>query len=369
MLVIGLTRNRCGVESYILNMVRSFSRNCWELYFPANGAEVTFGEELMAMGHRFIRIPAGRGRHFIRFYREWNRIFQHYQFDAVYVNDCSIVQIDILRLAKWHHVPVRIFHAHNSSWMGNGPSLWHRAMAAWNKMHINSIATKLIGCSRESAEWMFPPNSRYDVIPNAIDVQKHAYSSEACRHIRQELGVGGAPLIGYIGRFAPEKNPLFFVQIVAELRKTLPDAVAVMVGEGELRPEVEAAMSDAGLPLGSIRLLGVRSDVADVMSALDCLVMPSLVEGFPYVLVEAQAHGLPCIVSDKVTGKTNIIGLVDFISLDRPGDWVEAICNALRKQIDRSSCAEEMRERGYDSPSVVAALEANIIQGVERGHA
>lgn len=366
MLVIGLSRERAGVETYILNMARVLSVKKFELFFPANGAEETYGEELLSLGHHFIKTPAVRGRHFISFYRNWNQIFRDYQFDGVYLNDCSMVQIDLLRLAKWHKVPVRVFHAHSSSWMGGVPSFVHRLMAKWNKWHITTIATRLLSCSQESAEWMFPPNSHYKIIRNAIDVQKYSYSVSGRIKIRTELAVGDAPLIGFIGRFEPEKSPEYFVRTFSEMRKQLPDAIALMVGDGILRSSVEQAIDICKLPSGSIRLLGVRHDIPDIMSALDCLVMTSLIEGFPFILVEAQASGLPCIVSDRIPQETNITDDLTFVSLDKMEDWSPAIRLALASEMDRRIYSSILRDKGYDIEGIVSELEAELLEDIER---
>ncbi len=366
MLIIGLSRNRGGVESYILNMARSFSAERMELYFPVNGAEEVYGEELKAMGHSFIDVPRARGRHFISYYRQWNRIFKQCQFDAVYMNDCSTVSLNPLVQAWAHHVPVRIFHAHSSSWVYDAPFI-RRLFAAWNKRNINSLATKLLSCSKEAGEWTFPSGSKYKIIPNAIDIDKYMWSSAANHSFREELGVGDSPLIGYIGHLVPVKNPIHFVQIFAALRKEIPNAIAIMTGSGFLLQAVKEAVREQGLSDECFKLLGERNDVPRIMSALNCLVLPSLSEGFPLVLVEAQAQGLPCVVSDTVSQITNLSGLLDFVSLDDISGWVRAISKQLHRSEARVSYAQLMREIGYDRRDVFTKLMADIVESVECG--
>ncbi len=364
-LVIGLSYKRAGVESYILNMTRMFSSEQIELYFITNGAEKTYGQELQAMGHRFITVPQGRGIHFIAFYKEWSRIFRQYQFHAVYLNDCTIVQVDILRLAKWHRVPVRIFHAHSSSWRGSvPPPLHHKMMAAWNKKNIADISTLRLSCSKEAADWMFPPECPYTIIPNAIDIQKNTWSSQKREAFREKLNLSHTPLVGFIGRFAPEKNVVHFIHSFAELKQQIPQIVALLVGDGVQRPDIESAIKELQLPEGSIRLLGERHDISYIMSALDCLVMPSVVEGFPYTLVEAQTHGLPCVVSDRVSRHTDLTGLLRFVPLENQSEWVSAISSFIHSNTNRITYADKMRKQGYDAHDVFSNLQKRIIDGI-----
>ena len=139
-----------------------------------------------------------------------------------------------------------------------------------------------------------------------------------------------------------------------------------MVGDGEQRNDVKQLIEKEQIPHDSIHLLGVRTDIPELMSAMDCLVMTSRYEGFPFVMVEAQTAGLPCVVADTIPPETNILGNVRFVSLDASlNQWEDAINSVLEGCSNRAKAAIQMQARGYDIKESVQNIEREIIESIE----
>ena len=161
--------------------------------------------------------------------------------------------------------------------------------------------------------------------------------------IRNELNLGEQLVIGHVGRFNPQKNHSFLLEIFSALLKKEPSAVLLLVGGGEDLPKIQAKAQTLGIA-ENIRFLGVRSDVADLMQAMDVFVFPSLYEGLPVTMVEAQASGLPCLISDKVPEECIITeGLVDVMPLSASAEKVLE-----KRKCPRTDHSEEVAAHGFD---------------------
>lgn len=365
-LIIGLSDDHGGVETYIRNLLTNLSPGTFEIYVPRNATKMAYEEELSKLGVRFIRVPSARGLRFLQYYKGWYDVFKHFNFDAVYMNDCSVLGIDILRVAKLLRVPVRIFHAHSTSF--DSPLRGLRALLErWNKNHLHQIATHLYTCSIAAAKWMFSEKAKYTLIPNAVNTTRFSYNEDSRELTRRKLGITrDEKLIAFIGRLSYPKNPEFFINLCSHLCQNHRNYRFLVIGDGELRPEVEKLLIQYNIPETKIQLLGVRSDVPEIMSAIDCIVMTSRYEGFPFVMVEAQATGLPCVVTDTIPQETNILGNVRFVSLNAPMKvWEKAINSALKVTPNRTEAAQKIKARGYDIKDEVLKIERAIVEGIE----
>lgn len=360
-LIVGLSEHRCGVEGYIMNMVRNLPSDVFECYFPRNGAEKTYGDGIRSLGGHFIEVSRVRGIHFLQYYAGWWKVLRRYRFDVIYWNDCSIVSLDVLRMARWLGVPVRIFHAHNSS-MDTPLSGLRRWIEKKNFQCLPDIANLLLACSETAAQWMFRAGARYQVVPNALDVFRYQFSDGVRSKKRNELGVSDRHVIGFVGRLTPQKYPEFYVQVAAALCRQSSRCFLIMVGAGELESEVRQVAEGLGLTPSQFLMLGARSDVPELLQALDCLVMPSRYEGLPMTLVEAQASGLPCVVSDTISRECDLTGDVTFLSLKDPvKHWADVILQRLQEPRDRTQGARKVREAGFDAADAFPKLEQLIL--------
>lgn len=357
--MIGYSENKGGVESYITNLASNLSKSEFEIIYSMPE---------MSIDGKMWRCP--RNRHNYLLYRLfWKRFYNETGIDVVYYNVCDVVSIDQLRFAKAAGVPVRIIHSHstgNQQGIEKKLSLFHRLSEKQSRRVLDRYATHFLACSEVAGKWMFDGRS-FTVIKNGISLPKYRYSEAHREKIRAQIHAGMGKLVGIIGRVSPPKNPLFTVQILEQYLRAHPDDAAVFVGDGELREETEKAVREAGLA-ERVRFVGAVDNVNEWMSAVDCLLMPSLFEGLPFVLVEAQAAGLPCVVSSAVSEEANLSGELKYVGLDEPlSVWAEAVEQAVNRP--RYDAEQKLIAAGYsieDSAKEVTELIENALKGHER---
>ena len=266
------------------------------------------------------------------------------------------------REAEQQGVPVRICHAHSAP---HGFDM-KMVMRTYFKKRMMPYLTHLFMCGEESGEWLYGERnkSRFVMMNNAIDTAAYAWSPTRCKKVRHELNLEGVYTLGHVGNFTQPKNHSFLLEIFAALLKKEPNAVLLLVGGGTDMQRIQAKAQTLGIA-EKVRFLGVRSDVADVMQAMDVFVFPSLYEGLPVTMVEAQAAGLPCIISDKVPPECILTeGLVDVLPLSaEPEIWATKILE--KKNLPRTDRRSEIAAHGFDITTEVVKLQEFYIKSVE----
>ncbi len=351
-LMIGMGSNMGGVESYIINLFRNVNRDRYELYFFQRG-KIAYYEELVKKGAQFIPISVTRHSP-LKYIRTMNAIFKNYQFDVVYYNTCDIMSIDMLQFGKKNNVSVRIIHSHNS-YNINQPNLLHKLTERWCRKNITKYATQLLACSNVAGEWMFE-EQEFKVINNGINVRDFKFDFEMRDKYRKSVNIDNKYAVGLIGRLEEQKNPMFLVEIYKSLCSLNEQAMLLVVGEGTLEKIMKARLKKYGLE-DNVIFLGRRTDVNKLLNAMDCLVLPSLFEGLPFVLVEAQTNGLPCVVSSNVSKESNITSEVEFVSLEKSVDEWANIINNVKLKHERHCYVEIMKEKKFDIKETVKEIE------------
>lgn len=247
----------------------------------------------------------------------------------------------ILKEAAKHGVNVRIAHSHNSNQDKNFKYL----VKMFYRRQIPKYATYLFACSQAAGDWMFC-GAKFEVLNNAIDSEKYIYSKDKARSMRQHLGINENQLVvGHVGRFSYPKNHTFLVDVFKNISEKT-DAVLLLVGDGKLRSEIENKVKMLGIEERVI-FTGLRDDVPDLLQAMDLFVFPSNYEGLPVTLVEAQAAGLPCFISDKVPMECKKTDLVHQIKLTQRADqWAEDVMKYY--PYERKNTHKEIVESGFD---------------------
>lgn len=206
-----------------------------------------------------------------------------------------------------------------------------------------------LACSNAAGEWVFGKDAGFEFFPNSIRLADFAYDPEARAALRAGLGLSdGDFAIGIVGRLVEQKNYPFLVRAFARVREAVPRARLVCVGEGPLEGEVRSLAEELGVS-GSVLLLGRRDDAARLYSAMDCLCVPSLWEGFPFVTLEAQAAGLPVFASAAVPAEARVTPLVSTLELDE-GLWADALVSLAGSDRRRSALVGDSLEamRAFD---------------------
>lgn len=317
-----LARN--GTETFIMNVYRNIDRKKIAFDFLVSTISTDgYYEEAESFGAMIYRIP--ERRYFLYHHKALNDFFKEnaHRYDAIHFNGGSFSSIDVFYYAKLYGVPMRIAHIHSSQTSGLHNIVLHKI----NRMLIPILATDFFACSDLAANWGYKYTSalkKCKVINNGIDLKKFYFDAAIRQRKRTELCLEGKLVIGGIGRLTMVKNYTFLLDVFQKVKVVNKDAVLVIAGDGELREELIDKIKNLGLE-DSVRLLGIRTDIPEIMQALDIFAMPSLWEGLPFVLVEAQASGLPCIVSDTISLNTDLTGNVRFLSLKNVDTWRDAL--------------------------------------------
>ena len=350
---------RGGLESMLMNFYRHVDRSKVQFDFLVHRQErAAFDDEIEALGGRIYRLPR---------LVPWSKSYlgaldQFFDGPPVYKivhvhQDC--LSSVILKVAARHNVPVRIAHSHSA----NQDKNLKYPIKLWYKRAIPKYATCLFACGKDAGDWMFG-GAPYQIINNAIDTAAYAYAPAKRADVRQQLGLNDELVVGHVGRFNQPKNHPFLLEIFAALLKSEPNAVLLLVGGGDDMPKMQAKAQALGIA-GHVRFLGVRSDVAELMQAMDVFVFPSLYEGLPVTMVEAQAAGLPCIISDKVPPECILTnGLVGIMPLSAaPDAWAEKILE--KRDTPRTDRRAEIAAHGFDITAEAVKLQEFYIKALE----
>ena len=333
---------RGGLETMIMNYYRHIDRSKVQFDFLVHrDFRADYDDEIEALGGRIFRLPqlVPWSRSYLKALEQFFR--KHPEYKIVHVHQDCLSSV-ILKVAKKCGVPVRIAHSHSSSQDKNLKYL----IKLFYKQFIPSHATHLFACGKEAGDWMFG-GAPFHILNNAIDTKQYACDSIRHSQVRKALQIpNGAFVIGHVGRFNTVKNHSFLLDVFAQVSQQAKNSVLLLVGDGDLRAEMEKKAASLGVA-NSVIFTGVRHDVPDLMQAMDCFVFPSLYEGVPVTLIEAQASGLPCVISDGVPvecAKTNLVKQIP-LSAD-PSQWVEEILKT--QSHARQNTKEQIIQAGYD---------------------
>lgn len=362
----GLLAGRGGVEVLVMGLYSHMDRSKIQFDFLAehDAPRMAFEDDIERMGGRVFRImysrhdsPTKAGtcvKDFLNDHPEIRGIHVHTNFPY----------IEPIKQAAQVGLPLRILHSHNAGVQnddqGNALHKLIRKVRDTQIRHdIGRYPTHYFACSSLAAEYMFP-GKPYTWIRNGIETDRFAYSQQVRDRVRAELGLDDdVTAIGFCGRLRPQKNPVFLIDVFQRYLALNPKSVLLIIGDGELRDDVEARVAQHGIA-DHVRFLGgERSDVNELYQAMDAFVLPSIFEGFGIVYLEAQCAGLPCLASaDVVPREVKVTDLLDFVSLRQdPDHWAHALDNRIRSAGERRDRSTELRDAGFDLAGVAGELQ------------
>lgn len=332
---------RGGIETMLMNYYRHIDRDVIQFDFLTHrDYRSDYDDEIESLGGVIYHLP--KLNPFSKFYKNALRRFfmEHTEYRIVHVHQDCLSSV-ILKVAKQCNIPVRIAHSHNS----NQTKDVKYPIKLYYKQFISKYATHLMACSEEAGKWMFGKNAKFTVLNNAIDAAAYSFNMEKREAVRKSFAISKNTLVlGHIGRFSYRKNHTFLIDIFRQVTNQ-SNAKLLLVGEGNLKDEIEEKVKRFGLQ-SRVIFAGVRSDVADILQGMDVFVFPSNYEGLPVTIIEAQAAGLPCFISDKVPIECKKTDLVQQIPLSAsPEQWAKAIIGCKK---DRNNRYEEIKDSGFD---------------------
>ncbi len=346
----GMSDNLGGIETYLLNLSRKFSQSGITIKFLVTSKTICFEEEILNLGHEIYSIPNRRPNP-ISFYWALFAFFRKHKDVKVahfFLQSSSVIEPVIL--AKLNNF--RTIVDSRSDYKGKKKIT--RILDGINKKVLPIFTDEMLAISEASGKSMFK-NQKFKVVKSAIDSKKYRFNPNIRRSYRTKLNVEDKIVIGHVGRFTYEKNHNFIIDIFKALHIKDPNIVLLLVGDGILKPAIQKKVEEAGLT-EKVIFTGIRSDIPELMQAMDLFIFPSHFEGLGRVVIEAQAAGLRTIVSDSVPREVFITNLVKRVSLDEPIDiWIENIFELINKY-ERNDINEEVSRSGYDIHSSISNL-------------
>lgn len=349
--------DRGGVDLAVYRMFLSLDPMLFECTFCVVQNNIgALENSITSRGAKIIHTPK---MNYIQSYKYYLDLFSKQHFDVVHCHlpfFCGLVML----AAYKSKIPVRISHSHfsnrliyeNDSKLREFLAIFYRVIM---RIFTGMYSTNIIGCSREACE--FISSSKYfikkgSVINNPVETKKYEYSNIIRDEKRKELSLDGKIVIGHIGHLNYVKNQDFLIDIFACFHNKHKNSVLLLVGGGSDEEILRKKVHDYNLN-DCVLFLGVRTDVPQLILAMDCLVFPSLHEGFPLTLIEAQAGKLPCVVSDRITKSVKLSSALSFVSLDAPvSEW----CEKIEKML-------ELNRKSVDNKKVLEEFDINVIGG------
>lgn len=338
--------NRGGLETMLMNYYRHIDRSKIQFDFMVNREERgDYDDEIESMGGKIYRMPPIRPGNYRGYFARLDEFFKkHSEYKVVHahINENSAF---VLRAAKKANVPCRISHSH----LAGLPIDYKFPFRLYARMNLTKNTNQFFACSNEAGKWLFGKNLVADnkliVFKNAIDCNEFSYNEQIRNKLRKELGVEDKFVIGHVGRFNPQKNHSFLIDIFNEVYKRNKDATLLLIGQGDLMEDIRKKVERLNLTQ-AVKFLGLRTDVADVMQAMDIFLFPSLYEGLGVVLIEAQASGLKCITSTGTPKEADVTDTVDFLKLSLSAEeWADKV---LEYNPERKTDLQNIIDRGYD---------------------
>lgn len=348
----GLDRN--GTETFIMNVYRHIDRKLLQFDFLLfTQSTEGYYSEAESMGAKIYRLPTRR-QGLINYCKSLYAFFRSHasEYEGIHFSACSLTTIYPIICAKIFHIPIRIVHAHSTSWEGIHNYILHHI----NRIIIPFVATDFLACSSEAAKWFYPFYIRKHsvIIKNGIDAEKYAYNPRIRAEVRSELGIEDSFVIGHVGRFSWVKNHELLLKLIQAILPLVHNAKLVLVGDGELRKNIENQIQEMGLN-SHILILGYRTDIERLMQAFDCFVLPSHYEALPFVLLEAQCSGLKILASDVVSFEAKVTDNIYFINLHQSiDDWVKILQHFVH--YDRQDKTAEIVLKGYSTSVMINDL-------------
>lgn len=334
-----------GSQNMVMSLYRAIDRSKAQFDFVIDSDKAdVFSDEIQSLGGRVYRFPKFDGKNYRQIRTVWNDFFvNHPEYRILHSHVRSYASL-YLPIAKKYGIKT-IIHSHNTS-NGHGITAIAKKILQYP---LRFQADYFFGCSKIAGQWLFGKrvvaSDRYYMLKNAVDLERFSYRQAVRDRIRRELGVDeNTLLIGHVGRMHPQKNHHFLIGFFSQIAALRSDVKLMLLGDGELWEEIAEQVRRLGLQ-DRVLMLGLKKNVEDYFSAMDCLVLPSVHEGLPVVVVEAQANGLRCFVSDTVTREVRLSELVQYLPIDQGESvWTDVVLAAELKRMDVSG---QIKSHGF----------------------
>lgn len=309
-----------------------------------------FGREVEAKGCKIFRLREP-SENYVEYFNALKELMSKYNYTAVHAHTMFSIGW-VMLAAKQMKIPVRVSHAHSALIDGDGivKSIYEKIM----RMFILTCSTDLIACGEKAGIRLYGEKAykkRGNLILNGIDTDTFAFSQETRNEIRERFNIESNFVLGHTGRLAEVKNQVFLIKLMPDILKHRPDAVLMLVGDGDDRAMLEDTAKELKIE-DKVIFVGNTTNVQDYLNAMDVFVFPSLYEGMPLSILEVQANGLPCIISDTVPPDVFLTDLIHPLSLkDNKDNWINKIISVSRN--NNQDYPAQLKNAGFDTQTAM----------------
>lgn len=345
----------------VMNYYRNIDRDAVQFDFMVHRQERgAYDDEIEALGGRIYRMPPVKPGRFRKYKKELRKFFDEHPEYSIVHSHMSELGYFAFKEAKAHGVKCTICHAHNAPHFKDetfGEKL--KDIMRWVFKHkIRKYTDRRFICSMDAGIWLFGKLKKrsFYMMNNAVDAQAFRWNPERAEMLRKRESLDGRFVVCHVGRFNAQKNHSFLIDIFKSVTEQCPGSVLLLAGSGELEERIRAEVKTLGLS-GSVRFLGTRDDVSDILLMSDVFLFPSLYEGLPVTLVEAQASGIKCVISDAVPDDCHITKNIDVVPIESSAEeWADKVldysCGYRRKDTYNA-----IVEAGFDIKENAARIE------------
>lgn len=345
-----------GAESMVMNLYRYIDRQKVQFDFVIyEDGKLDYYDEIISLGGKVFKSPHYNGVNTFEYIKFWNNFLSsHQEYSVIHGHVRSTASIYLSIAKKMGRKTIA--HSHSTS-NGKGISALGKKLLQYP---IRFISDYQMACSMSAGKWLFGEkvlkSKTFLIINNAIDAEKFKFSADIRAKKKKELGFKDQFVLCNVGRLVYPKNHEFILSIFEALLLRCPEAVLLLVGEGDLEMTLKQKVKEKGLE-DRVFFLGDRSDISEILNAADVFLFPSLYEGLGIVAVEAQAAALMTICSDKIPQEVFITPYIQSISLlETEKTWIDAILK-YREGYERENCAEIIKQAGYDIGSTADKMQ------------
>lgn len=354
--------DRAGIETMLMNYYRHMDHDKVQFDFLCNKKKPgAYDEELKQFGGKIYHTPGLNPMKYFQYIKYMKQLFaEHPEYKVIEAHNGAF-GVYALYPARKSNIPVRIYHAHGASITRD----LKMPLKLFCKSRLKNNMTHHFTCGKAAAEFYFGKkvvdNGEYELIPNAIEVEKFIYNPQVREDMRKKYDLSDKHVIGHVGRFMTQKNHEFLIDLFAEYCKQDKMAFLVLLGDGELMDNMKEKVAQLGIS-DNVLFAGNVGNVNEWYQAFDLFILPSVWEGLPVVGVEAQAADLPCVFSDSITKEIGFSDKAAFVSLSASKEeWIKTISKML-KQTERKNQEELITRNHYNIKKEAVVLQERYIE-------
>ena len=364
LIVLGNT-GRGGAQTFAVNLLRNIDHTLFQMDFVFDELKGGYEEEIRSFGSRIYQLPRFVVANYFSFAKKWNKLLESNQYDIVHGHVSSSASV-YLKIAKKHGAKT-LLHSHSAGYRGNPFEI---AVKKFFSKKAKEYADLWFSCSDKAAERLFGKNfendKRYHEIPNAINTCNYLFNIQKRNALREKMNaLEDTKVIGHIGSMTPPKNHLFIIDVFKVIHKIEPNSLLLLVGDGPLEGNIKKHAKECKCD-DCILFTGNMPNANEFLMAMDVMIFPSLFEGLPVTVVEAQATGLPVLLSDCVTNHVAITNLIKVLSLkERTDVWATELLSLIQKR-NRQAYNYAVANSDFEMKKSVKKISELYIQCIER---